>query len=269
MNWCFEQAPKLNLPCDIVDTLVNLDVTKLEIGDHGQYDMNPVRMARAIRDEPDPEHFATYYKDFQDICFIDTWHLPSAIEEEVLKIHLKFYELIGECPSIKLQAIHGFMLPIHADRDRTVAIVHPLKNHNHHAITHFYDHCNDIALWQQHYRALKDPSWPTCDTPWQFNCLPDKIKEEMLQETNTEKLLLGTVRSKNHMSIFDPFDCLKTCQTVIENFPTIINVCKPHAVTVSNRPSIDSARLSLNCKFRKVDFKQIVEAYHEYVQSQV
>ena len=267
MNWCYEQAPKLNLPQHIVETLLNIDVSKLEIGDHGQYDINPERMAQVIRAEHHPEHFASYYHNFQDICFMDTWHLPSAIEKEILNVHRDFYELVGEFPMIKLQSIYGYVLPIHADKARTVAIVHPLKNHNHQTVTHFYDHCSDIDLWQQHYNALKDPSWPVCNGPWQFGSLPEPIKEELLLEPNTEKLLLGTVRPKNHMSIFDPFDCVETCEIAIENFPTIINVCKPHAVTVSNKPNSDAARLSLNCKFQKVNFKQVIETYRQYVHS--
>lgn len=269
MNWCFERAPELNLPQHIIETLINIDVTKLEIGDHGQYDMNPARLAEVISAAHHPGHFTTYYSNFQDICSMNTWHLPSAIEQEILQVHMDFYELVGECPMVKLQSIHGYMLPIHADKARTVAIVHPLKNHSYQSVTHFYDHSSDIDLWQQHYNALRDPSWPPCDLPWQFSSLPEAVKEELLQEPNTQKLLLGTVRPKNHMSIFDPFDCVETCQTVIEVFPTIINVCKPHAVTVANRPNIESARLSLNCKFQTANFKQVVEAYHHYVHSEI
>jgi hypothetical protein len=43
--------------------------------------------------------------------------------------------------------------------------------------------------WQEHYKNIKDPSWPRCTGPAGFKALPDHIQKELLDNPYTSKHL--------------------------------------------------------------------------------
>lgn len=264
MNYYFESAPGLTLNSNLKTELINLDRNKLTVADQSYYDMDAPKM-RELMEQFYPgevqDFFEFYGEQFSNLASNTTWCLPDNVEQALRSEYNDFFNLINDEPEIRLQAMHGVQLPIHIDIHRTVSIIFPLKNHTN-TWTKFYDHDIDASLWQAHYSAVKDPSWPKCDLPSEFYHLPDNIKEELLEISTTYELLTDSIRKiKRH--IVKPAQVTEVCEVEIAEFPCILNASKCHSVYCPDAPTVENPRIAIFFKWRQAKFTQVVDAYHQ------
>ena len=270
MNYYFEPAPYLSLNLNLKTELSNLDRSKLTIGDAAYYDMDPEKFNKIVEKNYPSEKqcFFDFYGDnFNNLATNTTWHLTEQLEKLLLNEYEYFFNLIDEVPEIRLQAMTGVQLPVHIDHHRTVSIILPLKNHSN-TWTKFYDHDIDILYWNKHYSDIKDQSWPECKTLWDFNFLPEFIKQELLKNAYTHTLLTDRIRQWK-LTIVNPDQVTEVCKVEIDKFPYILNVNKCHSVYCPDAPTDENPRLAVFFKWRKASFTQIVDAYTQYVQSKI
>ena len=268
MNYYFETAPSIELSKELQQQLTELDRQTLEPADNLYYDINANKVFEIIKSRSlDKQTFEKFYGEgLANLASCVTWNLPKNLEEEIFYNYQDFFQLTGEVPDIRLQSIFGNQLPLHIDKDRTVSIIHPLKNH-HNTWTEFYNHENEIAQWEQHYLSLQDQSWPSCNTVWDIQDLPTTVKEEILKNPYTLELANG--QTNDYRSVGDPARLKKVCQVQIDQLPCILNVNKWHGVCCPSPLTETNPRLSLFFKWRKASFTQVVNAYHQYVQSKI
>ena len=268
MNYYFETAPAIELNKKIQQQLIELDRKKLEPADNLHYDINADKVLKIIESRLlDKSNFEKFYgKNLSNLASCVTWNLPTDLEKEIFHNYQDFFKLVDEVPDIRLQSIFGNQLPLHIDKDRTVSIIHPLQNHSN-TWTEFYDHNDEIDQWQQHYLLLQDKLWPNCDSVWDIQNLPTVVKEEILKNSYTLQLVNG--QTNDYRSVGDPVKLNKVCQVNIELFPCILNVNKWHGIYCPTPLTETNPRLSLFFKWRKASFTQVVDAYHQYVQSKI
>ena len=268
MNYYFKSAPALLLNPTLKNELISLDRNKLTVADQSYYDMDPAKMSMLMEQNyPDEMHhfFDFYGENFSNLASNTTWYLPDHIENALLNDYQDFFKLIDEAPEIRIQAMHGIRLPVHVDIHRTVSIIHPLKNHTN-TWTKFYDHKKDIDLWQSHYSAIKDISWPHCDLPSEFLHLPERIKTEMLGLQGTYTLLTDSIRASSQ-TIVNPTQITEVCQVEIAEFPCILNASKCHSVYCPDVPTVENPRIAIFFKWRQAKFTQVVDAYHQFLKT--
>ena len=270
MNYYFEPAPYLSLNLNLRTELSNLDRSKVTLADAGLYDMDPVRLNNIVEKHYSDEKqcFFDFYGDnFTNTASCTTWYLTEKLEKLLLNEYEYFFNIINEVPEIRLQAMTGIRLPVHVDRHRTVSIIIPLKNHSN-TWTKFYDHNIDILQWNKLYSDIKDPSWPECNAPRDFQLLPEFIQQELLEIPYTYTLLTDSVR-QSKLTIVKPNQITEVCEVEIDKFPYILNVNKCHSVYCPGAPTDENPRLAVFFKWRKASFTQIVDAYTQYVQSKI
>ena len=271
MNYYFEPAPYLLLNLNLKTELSNLDRSKLTVGDKSTYDLDQVKMDGIVKKNypDDKQCFFDFYGDnFANMASITTWHLPNQLEQSLLDEYAYFFNLINEAPEIRLQAIAGVQFPVHADRHRTVSIVHPLKNHLN-TWTKLYDHDIEILRWNNHYSNVKDQSWPECKTLWDFKFLPEFVKQELLENAYTHTLLTEGIRRLTPSNIVNPTQATEVCQVKIDKFPCILNVNKCHSIYCPDAPTPENPRLSVFFKWRETKFTQVLDAYNQFVKFKI
>jgi len=270
MNYFFELAPGLTLTSELTFQLLNLDRDQLIQADDQEYDMNPNKLEKVSVDL-NKKNFEDFYgAEMNKSASCITWYLPDQLEEEILNNYKKFFQLVDDLPEIRLQSIFGMHIPLHIDKHRTVSIIHPLKNHNN-TYTEFYTSQVETDQWQDHYRALKGDSWPDCSNIWEIQNLPEYIKNELLENSFTSKLLNGSRNNKNflhHSTIGDPSLLKKIFEVEIESSPCILNVNKWHSVYCPDKFTEQNPRLSLFFKWRNTTFTHVVDAYWEFFRQQ-
>ena len=268
MNYYFETAPAIELNKKIQQQLIEIDYKDLEPADNFHYDVSADKVHKIIEtwlfDKSDFEKF--YGKNLCKLASCVTWNLPTDLEKEIFYNYEDFFKIFDEVPVIRLQSIFGNQLPLHIDRDKTVSIIHPLKNH-HNTWTEFYDHEKEIARWKQHYLSLQDKLWPNCDTVWDIQNLPTAIKEEILKNPYTLQLVNG--QTNTNRLIENPASLKKVCQVQIDQLPCILNVSKWHGVCCPSPLTETDPRWTLFFKWSKASFTEVVDAYHQYVQSKI
>ena len=271
MNYYFEPAPDLLLNLNLKTELLDLDRSKLTVGDKSTYDLDQVKMDGIVKKNypNDKQCFFDFYGDnFANMASITTWHLPNQLEQSLLDEYEYFFNLINEAPEIRLQTIAGVHFPVHVDRHRSVSIVYPLKNHSN-TWTKFYDHDIDILNWNNHYSNIKDQSWPDCKTLWEFKFLPEAIKTELLNIPGTYTLLTEGIRRLTPNPIVNPTQVTEVCQVKIDKFPCILNVDKCHSIYCPDAPTDENPRLSVFFKWRETKFTQVLDAYNQFVKFKI
>ena len=144
--------------------------------------------------------------------------------------------------------------------------------------TTFYNHPLDISTWQDHYTALKDPTWPSCNSPELFHSLSTEIQQELLTN-NFTYAILSSENLRYHLinkgpdgdcagNIVDPSKVIEIDKVEIVNNACILNTDKCHTVKFS-QSSNNKTRLSLYWKFARASFRDVSSAYHQYVQSKI
>ena len=270
MNYYFEPASYLLLNLNLKTELLDLDRSKLTVGDESRYDLDQVKLNYIVKKyyPDDKQCFFDFYGDnFVNMASITTWHLPEQLEKSLLDEYEYFFNLINEAPEIRLQAIAGTHLPVHIDNARSVSIVHPLKNHSN-TWTKFYDHDIDILNWNNHYSNIKDQSWPDCKNLWEFKFLPDAIKTELLNIPETYTLLTDRIRQTNS-TVINPNLVTEVCEVKIDKFPYILNVNKCHSVYCPDAPTDENPRLAVFFKWRETKFTQVLDAYNQFVKFKI
>jgi len=273
MNFCFHQAPILNLTQQFITEICNLDTRCLTNNDKDFYDIDNTRAANNIPAHLLDSYLSHYGTNFKKLGKVKTWSLPRDLELAIYHYYKDFFDLIDDEPVIRLQSItantNGLAIPIHFDIDKRVSVIHPLINHKD-TFTTFYNHKLDILTWQDHYTAIKDPKWPDCDSPELFHSLPTEIQQELLTYNFTHAILFSeNLRlGLNLNNIVDPSKVVEVAKVEIVNDACILNVDKCHSVKIC-QSSYTTPRLSLYWKFPKVSFRDVANAYHQYVQSKI